>query len=180
MRYLFYTLIFLFSTTITAQQINWMSLDDALAAQQKEPRKIIMDVYTDWCGPCKLLDKRTFQNKDVVQYVNKNYYAVKFNAEGNSKVNYKGKKFTNPGYDPARKGTRNTNHQFTNYLRVSGYPSIVFFDENADIIVPLTGFLMPQQLELYLKLFAKDGHKNINTKEDFESYQKTFKPEFKG
>jgi thioredoxin-related protein len=167
-----------FSVT-AAQEIKWMTLDEAIVAQKKEPRKIMMDVYTDWCGPCKLLDKRTFQNKDVVNYVNENYYAVKFNAEGNSKINYKGTTYTNPGYDPGRKG-RNANHQFTYLPNISGYPSLVFFDEQADFIVPLTGFLTPQQLELYLKLFSDDTHKKITTKEQFQDYQKEFKPQFKG
>ena len=70
------------------EKINWMSLEDALAAQAKEPKKIIMDVYTKWCGPCKMLDKNTFRNPDVVQYVNDHYYAVKFNAEGKEKILY--------------------------------------------------------------------------------------------
>ena len=60
-----------------------MSLEEAVAAQAVHPKKIMMDVYTSWCGPCKMLDKNTFQNPDVVEYVNENYYAVKFNAEGN-------------------------------------------------------------------------------------------------
>lgn len=180
MKYLYYISLFLFPLGMLAQQINWMSLDEAMAAQKKEPRKIMMDVYTDWCGPCKLLDKRTFQNEDVAQYINEHYYAVKFNAEGNSKIKYKGETFTNTGYDPARKGKRNGNHQFTAYLGITGYPSIVFFDENADLIVPLTGFLAPQQLELYLKLFVKDAHKKIKTSEDFQQYQDNFKPNFKG
>ena len=69
-----------------AQEINWLTLDEALALQKKSPRKIMMDVYTNWCGPCKMLDKNTFKNKDVIDYVNKYYYAVKFNGEGNEVV----------------------------------------------------------------------------------------------
>ena len=61
------------SMTVTAQEINWMTFEEALAAQKKTPKKIMMDVYTNWCGPCKMLDKNTFHNKDVVEYVNKNY-----------------------------------------------------------------------------------------------------------
>jgi thioredoxin-related protein len=179
MRYLLYTLTLFFSTGLIAQQINWMTLDEAIEAQQKEPRKIFMDVYTDWCGPCKLLDKQTFQNKDVAAYVNTHYYAVKFNAEGNSTVNYKGKRFDNPRYDAARKG-RNANHQFTTYMGITGYPSLVFFDEKANFITPIVGYMSPQQLELYLKLFAEDAHKKITTQEDFEVYQKGFKPQFRG
>ena len=54
-------LIFFFVLKISySQQINWMSLDEALTAQKIEPKKIIMDVYTKWCGPCRLLDRKTF------------------------------------------------------------------------------------------------------------------------
>ncbi len=81
-------------------KINWMSMNEALAAQKESPKKIFMDVYTKWCGPCKLLDKNTFKNKSVVDYVNDNYYAVKFNAEGNDIINFNGKEFKNTGYNP--------------------------------------------------------------------------------
>ncbi len=83
--------IFAFSLTAIAQEINWVTMDEALELQKTAPKKIFMDAYTNWCGPCKMLDKNTFHNADVVEYVNKHYYAVKFNAEGNSAVTYKGK-----------------------------------------------------------------------------------------
>ena len=47
---------------ISAQDINWVSLEEALELQKKAPKKIMIDVYTVWCGPCKMLDKNTFQN----------------------------------------------------------------------------------------------------------------------
>src|SRR5690606_31206392 len=83
---------------VQAQEIKWMSMDEALAAQKKKPKPIFMDVYTDWCGPCKMLDKQTFHDKAVVDYINENYYAVKFNAEGTGDITYKGKKYSNPNY----------------------------------------------------------------------------------
>ncbi len=159
--------------------INWITLDEALELQKKEPRKIMMDVYTNWCGPCKLLDKNTFQNEDVVDYVNKHYYAVKFNAEGNSIVNYDGKTFTNPNYDEAKAKRRNGVHQFARFLRVNAYPSILFFDENANLITPVTGYIEPQGLELYLKLFKSDKHKTIKSQDEFKAYYEAFKPSFK-
>ena len=51
---------------LQAQNIEWMSLAQAMEAQKKEPKKIFMDVYTDWCGPCKLLDKNTLQHNNVL------------------------------------------------------------------------------------------------------------------
>ena len=70
------------------EKIKWISLEDAVYLQQTEPRNIIIDVYTNWCGPCKKLDRETFGNKDLIKYVNENYYAVKFNAEGNEKIEF--------------------------------------------------------------------------------------------
>ena len=67
---------------VQSQEINWMSLETAVELQKNTPKKIMMDVYTNWCGPCKLLDKNTFKNKSVVDYVNDNYYAVNSMLKG--------------------------------------------------------------------------------------------------
>ena len=75
-----------FTANAQDTKINWMTMNEALDAQAKNPKKIMMDAYTDWCGPCKMLDKNTFQNPDVVKYVNEHYYAVKFNAEGEGDI----------------------------------------------------------------------------------------------
>jgi len=165
---------------VTAQEIKWVSLEKAVELQKKNPKKIIMDVYTKWCGPCKLLDKKTFQNKDVADYVNKHYYAVKFNAEGNEKINFKNKTYKNPNYDPARANKRNGVHELTRFFGVKAYPTMVFLDENLEFLAPIRGFKTPQQLELYLKLFKNDDHKALTTQEAFNEYYTAFKPEFSG
>lgn len=163
-----------------AQEIKWVSLEDALALQKKKPKKIMMDVYTNWCGPCKMLDKNTFQNPDVAKYVNDNYYAVKFNAEGNDVVKYKGTSYSNPGYKAEMASRRNSVHDLTRILKVNAYPTIVFFDEQGELIFPLRGYQNPQQLELYLKMFKDDKHKEMKTQEDFNSFYSAFVPKFKG
>lgn len=164
---------------IVAQEINWVTIEQALELQKNEPKKIIMDVYTNWCGPCKMLDKYTFHNPDVVDYINSNYYAVKFNAEGDSNVSYKDMSFSNPNFDPAKTKRRNSPHEFTRYLRVTAYPTMVFFDEEANFIAPISGYLKPQQLELYLKLFKSDKYKEMTSQEQFNEYYKSFKGTFK-
>ncbi len=168
-----------FNSTIQAQKINWVSMNEALVLQKKNPKKIMVDVYTNWCGPCKMLDKQTFQNKDVAEFVNKNFYAVKFNGEGNDVFTYKENEFSNPNYDASKANKRNSSHQFADFLGLRGYPTIAFFDEDGNFIYPLTGFYKPNQLEFYLKLFVNDKHKEIKTKEEFQEYFDAFTPEFK-
>ena len=157
-----------------ASTINWMTFEEAVAAQKVNPKKIMMDAYTNWCGPCKLLDKNTFQDPKVVKYVNENYYAVKFNAEGNESITFKGKTYTNPRYNPAKANSRNSSHQLSGYYRIQAYPTILFLDEEANYLTPLKGYKTPKQLEIYLKMFATDDYKKLKTAEDWQAYQNKF------
>jgi len=166
--------IILATTSLKAQEtINWVTFNQALELQKKEPKKIFMDVYTEWCGPCKMLDKMTFHNPDVVKYVNENYYAVKFNAEGNENISYKGETFTNPRFVEGRTG-RGSTHDFTIALQVRAYPTMLFFDEEGNPLHSVSSFLKPKQIEIFLKFFAKDDYKNISTQEKWQEYQLNF------
>ncbi|MGX7667480.1 thioredoxin family protein [Flavobacterium pedocola] len=138
------------SLAVQAQEaeIKWMTIDEALALQQKKPKKakpIFMDVYTDWCGPCKMLDKNTFHDPKFVAYINENYFPVKFNGEGTAEVNHQGKKYTNPNFDPNRKG-RNSAHEFTSFLKVQGYPSVYVLDVKGEVKPAIIGYRTADQL----------------------------------
>ncbi len=172
-------LMLCFVGTAAAQdRIHWMSMDEALAAQKKNPKKIMLDAYTNWCGPCKMMDQKTYTNQDLVHYVNEHYYAVKFNAEGNDTIHYHGYTYTNPKYDPNRKNKKNYQHLFAYYLKINAYPTVVFFDEESNYIAPVVGYRKPRNLEVYLKMIASDDYKEVTTKEKWKAYQKDFKHTF--
>ena len=170
--------VFGFPLCGTAQEINWLTMNEALAKQKENPKKIMVDMYTTWCGPCKMLDRNTFSNPQLAEYVNANYYAVKFNAEGNEEVDFNGQPLTNPNYNPAKAKRRNSKHQLAQYFGVNAYPTIVFLGENTEFLAPIPGYRTAPQLELYLKLFAEDHYKTINSQKAFNSYAKSFKPTF--
>ena len=171
-------LIFILASTVAAQQaqVNWMSLEEAVAAQQDEPRKIVMDVYTQWCGPCKMMMSRTFTNQQVIDYMNANYYSVKFDAESPNPVQFKGKTFENPGWKQNVRG-RNSPHQLSRALNVNAYPTLVYLDENADVIAPISGYKTPPQLEMYLKFFVEKFDGDV-VQAEWEAYRDSFQPTF--
>lgn len=179
MRKIYIAIVFLTTLTTTAQEIKWISFEEMFEAQKKEPRKVIIDAYTHWCGWCKKMDKETFTNKEVVEYINKNYYAIKFNAEGNKYINFKGHKFTNPGFKLEREYGRNTAHQLATYLRINSFPTIVYLDENANLIAPIPGYKDVNGIEFFLKLFATNKYKEITDQAAYNEYVKSFKHEFK-
>jgi len=170
--------LFLIATTatMTAQKINWMSMGDALAAQKKEPKKIFMDAYTTWCGPCKLLDKNTFSDPKVIKYINENFYAVKFNAEGTEEITYEGFRYTNPNHVPGKR--RNSQHLFAHALKIRAYPSLAFFESDGGFIQTVPGYRTPQQLEIYLKMIASGDYKELTTAAAWKEYQENFKGTF--
>ena len=158
---------------LSSGAVNWISVEEAVKAQTKEPRPIMIDVFTQWCGPCKMMSKQTFEDPRVAEYLNKNYYCVKFDAEGPDSVSFNGMVFKNPTYKPNTPG-RNGVHEFAQYLQVSAYPTLIFLDRKAQYLGPITGFRTPAQLEIYLKFFAEDKQLEITTAEQWQQYEKNF------
>ena len=68
--------VFIFSTSFTSspkEKVQWLTVAEMQAAYKKNPRPILVDLYTDWCGWCKVMDRETYQNDKVVNYINQTY-----------------------------------------------------------------------------------------------------------
>lgn len=140
-----------------SERINWVTLEEADQLRQTEPRKILIDVYTDWCGWCKRMDATTFRDPELVKYVNENYYAVKLDAEQKEPITIGGKTYE---YDPnvGRRGV----HKIAEELlqgRMS-YPTIVFLDERMNMIQPLPGFRKADEMQPILEYLATEAYKS--------------------
>lgn len=154
-------------------------MNQALEAQKKNPKKILIEFYTEWCGSCRLMERKTFEHPEISKYINENYYAVKFNAEGNEFVNFQGKEFSNPQYDSKKAKSRNSQHQFTRYMNISSYPSTIFIDFKGNLITGLVGYFEVRDVEPYLVLIATDEYRKVKTQEDWENYRSRFKSKIK-
>lgn len=121
------------------QGIEWLTLEEAYARNQKEPRKIFVDVYTDWCGWCKKMDKETFANEAVAAYVNEHYYAVKLDAESARSFEMAGQQMTE--------------RQVAQQLGVRSFPTIVFIHEDFQRFQPLPGYRPAKEFKEVLEKF---------------------------
>ncbi|MCB0644037.1 MAG: DUF255 domain-containing protein [Phaeodactylibacter sp.] len=136
--------------------IQWVTWEQALAMQQVEKRKIIVDIFTDWCVWCKRMED-TFQQEAIANYVNQHYYAIKFNAEQKDDITFKGKtyRFVNSG----KKGYHELAAEITQGRL--GYPSIVFMDEDLAVIQAINGYKEADEFEMIITYFAEDYHRKM-------------------
>lgn len=140
----------------TLPEINWMSFEDALEKTKEEPKKIMLDFYTEWCRWCERMDQTTLKHPAIVAYINENFYPVKFDAEREDIILYKEKKYA------LIKAGRRAYHELAIEMmrgRMS-FPSIVFLDESTEVIQCLVGFKTPSQLMQLTKYFAENHYKD--------------------
>jgi len=137
------------------KSINWISIEEAEKLVKENPKKIFVDIYTDWCGWCKRMDANTFSHPDIVDYINTNYYAVKLNAEQTEPITFMGNEYINE--NPTG---RRSSHNFARAVlqgRMS-YPSVAFFDEELRLITAIPGYREAQQFEPILVFFNDDHY----------------------
>lgn len=155
----------LFSTQAYNQdKVNWLSWEEAVELSKETPKKIYVDVYTNWCGWCKKMDKSTFTDPKVIELLNAEFYAVKFNAEQKESITWNDNtfKFVKSG----RRGA----HELAMSLLDNrmGYPSFVLLDEDFSRIMISPGFKRAPQVMKELN-FAKDEIYKTSSWEDYNA-----------
>lgn len=134
--------------TINADgELNWLSITDIENLDNPQGKKFLVDMYTDWCGWCKVMDKKTFTDEGVKKYLEENFYVVKFNAETKLPINFKGKE-----YNWVARGRKGTNELAIEMMqgRMS-YPTMVYLDKDLNVISAIPGYKKPEQLIMELK-----------------------------
>ena len=157
-----------YAQNTTAETIHWYTIEQAEKLAQKDKRKIFVDVYTSWCGVCKNMDKTTLSQPHIIRYINENYYPVKLDAEQHDNIVFKNKTY---------KFVSNSGVSFNEFAAEllkgqMSYPSIVFLDENLDLIQAIQGYRQADQFEIIMTYFGEDNHK----KTPWTKYEKAYLP----
>lgn len=131
---------------------TWVSLQSALSTAKVTDQKVMVFIYTDWCGYCRRMNNTTFVNEDVLSYLGEKFSAVRLNAESNEKVQMEDQTVTEA--------------QLAMALGANGFPTTVFLEANGQYITRLPGYLEPQT---YVDVLRYIGDNRYRT-ETYEEY----------
>lgn len=155
------------SAALAQEEVKWYSIDEAVQMASEEPRVLVIDVYTDWCGWCKRMDATTFSDPEIVQIMNKHFYPVKLDAEGKEDIviGERTFKFVQSG----KRGY----HEIAAIVtkgRLS-YPTISYVDDQGRVLEAAPGFKTPDQFKIHLSYYAGEAYKTQTFQEFSESFQ---------
>jgi thioredoxin-related protein len=145
------------------ERIRWVSLDAAMDYSKRQNKMILVFISTEWCGWCKLMEKKTFQQKSVIQYMNEHFVAVRLDGLYPKDIWFKGFRFR---YIPEIQA-----HQLA-YQLLDGklkYPSMVLMNYKAEVITPIYGYLEGRELVRVLSYYAEGYYETT----PWEEYRRT-------
>ncbi len=152
----------------SSSTVHWITFEEAVEKSKVTKRPIFIDVYTDWCGWCKVMDKNTFSDPAVAKLLNENFYPVKFNAEQREEI-----VFDNHTFKYVENGRY---HQLAAALLNNklSYPTVVFLDEDFKMIQPLPGYKKAPEFYPIAQFIGEGHYKSVN----WEEWQKSYKSPF--
>jgi thioredoxin-related protein len=133
----------------------WRPWNDALREAKTKGRPVLVDVYTNWCGWCRRMDRDVYARDDVRAYLDANFVAVKLDAEAAEPARYEGR--------------AHTSRSLASRFRVTGYPTTVFLSASGGHLVNVPGYLPPERFLLLLR-FIREGH--FERGESFQDFEK--------
>ncbi|MCB9032830.1 MAG: DUF255 domain-containing protein [Chitinophagales bacterium] len=149
--------------------IKWYSFEEAVELNKTNPKQFFIDFYTSWCGWCKVLDTKTFQDKYIAKYMSENFYCVKFDAEQKADIAFEGRVWK---WLP---GGRNGIHELAAYFMQNqlSYPTCVILTPKFELVTPLKGYVKVEEFEPLITFMGKELYRYKGN--NFEQYKANYK-----
>jgi len=138
--------------------LSWLDWDAGLQQARQRQRPVLVDVYTQWCGWCKRMDRDVYSRDDVREYLSQKFVTVKLDAEAPDEARYAGKAYTS--------------RTLAAYFRITGYPTTLFLKSDGTHLVSVPGYVDGEKFLLLLR-YIGDGHLDRGVAwEEFRAKQK--------
>lgn len=148
MRTFFFFMLVFFLGFVCLAQPKETTFEQLQGLIKENPKPVVVFLHTDWCSYCALMERKTFNDSDVVNELNEDFYFVSFNAESTEDVVFK-----NHLFQYKKRGLKSGEHELATALGERGaFPAIVILNSKLEIVYQHFSYLKPKQLLAILKL----------------------------
>lgn len=170
--FLTFFIVLCFSKASLAQKesINWVKVEDLQVLIKQNPKPILIDLYTNWCFYCKVLDAKTWKNRDVIRALNQYFHCVKFDAESKKTISFNKEK-----YNYLETGIHELALALSSKQTALSFPTLVFLDKNYEVTYRYSGYIKSKKI---YPLLIYIGREEYRTK-SWEEFMKVFSLESK-
>ena len=122
--------------------VHWMDYNEALEKARKFPKLVFVDLYADWCVPCRIMDANVYRNPTVASLLNSRFYAVKLDADSQDSIVCDGQKNT-------------VQRCYFDVWELNALPAFVLVAPKGMSILTVTDSMTPQELQYMLYQFLE-------------------------
>lgn len=153
-------------TSAPRVSVKLHNIADLEKLQKKKPKKVLVNITSGFCNSCKVMERTSFADTLVGNYINKQFYVVNFNAESNDTLVFKGKKYFKGlvnGYPLHTLCEKITDNRFS-------FPALSILDEQLNVIDVLNFYQSPERLKPILYYIGGDAYKKQKFAEFMSAY----------
>jgi thioredoxin-related protein len=114
-----------------------LSTTEALAKAKKEHKLVFIDVYTDWCGPCKYLSNSVFIDQALGDYMNEHFVSIKVNGEDGQEIE---------GGEFGEGNEEGEGVKIMEEFSIDAYPTLLFLDPERKLLKKVVGAMEAEAL----------------------------------
>lgn len=76
------------------KMIHWMDYSEALKKAKNSRKLVFVDLYADWCVPCRIMEANAYADPSVATLLNTRFFPVKLDADSQDSIVCDGKRNT--------------------------------------------------------------------------------------
>ncbi len=126
----------MFPCLVLGQEIHWLDHEKGLVMAREQNKPVFLHFSAQWCGYCRKMERETFQDKEVISYLNDHFISIKVDAD-------------------ERKG-------LARKYQVAGLPDNRFLDKDGNPVYRVPGFMEPLALVFFLEYIQSKAYKTMD------------------
>ena len=130
---------------------NW---EDAVWVARNEKRPMLVDIYSDYCGPCRAMHEQVFPTPEIRERLSRGWVCVRVNSSDNDRT-------------VVHDGKAMTYRKLAAYFRARAIPTYIFFDRKGEPVQRAVGAYKKEKFALILDYMFDEEYKRGVTFADY-------------